>query len=54
MRRIDPEDLHLLGVERQLFEREYEPPLLRMTVEESFIPQSEIGLFLCISAVKAE
>ena len=29
-------------------------PLLRMTVEESFTPGSEVGLFLCVSAVKAK
>ena len=29
-------------------------PLVRMTVEEAFTPRGETGLFLCVSAVKAE
>jgi 2-polyprenyl-3-methyl-5-hydroxy-6-metoxy-1,4-benzoquinol methylase len=29
-------------------------PLVRMTVEESFTPAGDVGLFLCVSAVKAE
>ena len=29
-------------------------PLVRMTVEESLTPRGEVGLFLCVSAVKAE